>query len=55
MERNSLTLVIEESYFKILQKQGRFVSVHSEAILHTLENIYTAKALVSEIRSNQNR
>ncbi|WP_316358687.1 S46 family peptidase [Candidatus Neptunichlamydia sp. REUL1] len=41
--------------FEFDQNQGRAVSVHSEAILHTLEHIYNAKALVSEIRSSQNR
>ena len=41
--------------FEFDQKQGRAVSVHSEAILHALEHIYNAEALANEIRSCQNR
>lgn len=41
--------------FEFDQRQGRAVSVHSEAILHVLEHIYNAEALASEIRSSQNR
>ena len=41
--------------FEFDQKQGRAVSVHSEAILHALEHIYNAEALANEIRSCQNQ
>ena len=41
--------------FEFDQKQGRAVSVHSEAILHALERIYNAEALANEIRSCQNQ
>ena len=36
--------------FEFDQEQGRAVSVHSVAILHALEHIYEAEALIAEIR-----